>query len=112
MAYFSNGTEGEMYEDKYCSRCIHNTADPQDALTVNECPVLEVHLIYNYDQHRKTKEGVVVREILSTLIPMIEGEPYADECSMFIEGSQFGKGADYLRELQFTNRPVYGEVVK
>lgn len=42
MAYFSNGTEGEIYEAHYCQKCVHNQKD--------HCPVLELHLLWNYEQ--------------------------------------------------------------
>ena len=32
MAYFANGTEGEMYEAKYCRRCI-----PREGIENLEC---------------------------------------------------------------------------
>lgn len=61
MGYFANGTEGEWYEDKICSRCIHY--DDSEGYG-NMCPVWEVHLLHNY-----TKEGSDTEMILNTLIP-------------------------------------------
>lgn len=36
MGHFSNGTEGEMYQARYCFRCVHWTDDAG-------CPVWFVH---------------------------------------------------------------------
>lgn len=42
MAYFSNGTEGEVLDDQ-CSECIHENPEAG-------CPIAFVHQIFNYDQ--------------------------------------------------------------
>ena len=31
MGYFSNGTEGELYQERWCSRCLHDIAGYLDA---------------------------------------------------------------------------------
>lgn len=72
MGYFSNGTEGELYENKYCSRCIHNNNSEKG------CAVWDAHSIYNYDECNK-KES-----ILHILIPRSE-DGTNKECAMFIE---------------------------
>lgn len=67
MGYFSNGTEGEMYHEAYCSRCIHD---------VNEdCVVWLLHLLHNYDDCNNDES------ILHSLIPR-EGI-HNLECTMF-----------------------------
>ena len=43
MGYFANGTEGDMYAEQWCSRCIHNQ---QEML----CPVIMAHMLWNYDE--------------------------------------------------------------
>lgn len=35
MGYFANGTEGEMYAEKYCIRCIHT----------DDCDVWDAHML-------------------------------------------------------------------
>ncbi len=35
MGYFANGTEGDIYEARYCARCIHR-GDPDGP----GCPVM------------------------------------------------------------------------
>lgn len=55
MAYFSNGTEG-MILDEQCSEC----KIPDDA----PCPILLVHLLYNYEQVGND----LVRTVLNDLV--------------------------------------------
>ena len=71
MAYFSNGTEGMGYEEKYCSKCVHGAED-------KFCPVWKVHFVFNYDQCNENK----IKQILDTLIPRKEIEN--EQCSMFL----------------------------
>ena len=42
MGYFSNGTEGDDYEARYCCKCL-NYDDEMG------CPILNLHLLWNYD---------------------------------------------------------------
>ena len=72
MAYFPNGTSGEMYEEKWCCQCRHY--EPQ-------CPIMDLHLFYNYDFVNDKEHPAKI--MLDTLIPM-KGL-YADKCSMFID---------------------------
>ena len=84
MAYFSNGTEGDMYEAEYCKRCWHfrDRADGRG----EGCPVMDVHIANNYDQFG-SKE---LEWILSTLIPK-RSDGFGDTCSMFIERDKVSK---------------------
>lgn len=86
MAYFSNGTEGEMYEAEYCNNCVHQKPDD------GGCPVLLLHLLYNYDQCDKTDVGERTESVLDILIPR-EGVQNC-KCNMFHpleSGSKSGK---------------------
>ena len=67
MGYFSNGTEGEIYQEQFCERCIHG----------EDCAVLEAHMIYNYDDCNN-KES-----ILHILIP--RDGIHNKQCRMFKE---------------------------
>lgn len=69
MGYFGNGTEGMMYQEKYCQRCVHDGA----------CPVMDFHLLYN-----GANEGTTEAYILNALIPK-EGI-HNGQCTMFYEG--------------------------
>jgi hypothetical protein len=73
MGYFSNGTEGEIYEARYCRRCIHGQDEKKG------CAVWDAHLAKNYDEANNDNS------ILHMLIPLKEGGVYNDECRMFIE---------------------------
>lgn len=74
MGYFSNSTEGELYEAKHCNRCIHQRKGDGE----RDCAVWEAHLLYQDD------EG---QDILDFLIPQGDGNENL-ECTMF--GEQAG----------------------
>ena len=59
MAYFSNGTEGEIL-DEQCAEC--SVAD--DA----PCPVLWVQTTYNYSQIDKDGEPTLLSEAINCLV--------------------------------------------
>lgn len=68
MGYFANGTEGEIYEEKYCVHCIH----------CGKCAVWDAHVLYNYDECNNEESP------LHILIPRdIDG--YNEKCGMFIQ---------------------------
>ena len=74
MAYFSNGDEGDYYEARYCAKCAHQP----DIGMGRGCPVLDVHLIYNYDQHKDDR----VKTMLGILWPRKDG--HNADCAMFV----------------------------
>ena len=75
MAYFSNGTEGMLYTEKYCNRCVHGTGKYGNL----DCAVWDVHLLFSYEE---CNSGSNAKTILDTLIPMdIKNRP--SKCSMF-----------------------------
>lgn len=76
MAYFSNGTEGMIWEEQWCNRCVHNKDPEEDG----GCVVLFVHLLHNYDQ----TDNEALESVLGCLIPTNE-DGFAGECKMFIE---------------------------
>jgi hypothetical protein len=75
MGYFSNGTEGMMYEGKYCNRCVHLHSE-------HSCPCLESHAIWNYDECNKKDS------ILHKMIPMSGDGLNNEQCIFFVEGGQ------------------------
>lgn len=77
MGYFSNGTEGEMYEAAYCRRCRHY--GPVDG---PGCTVWLLHLLHNYGQ-----EGAV-KEMLTALIPRTADGIGNQQCRMFLAKPQ------------------------
>lgn len=70
MGYFSNGPEGEIYENEHCSKCVHG----------ENCSVWLAHMIHNYEECNKKDS------ILHLLIPRSSDGPWNDKCTMF-----FGK---------------------
>jgi hypothetical protein len=81
MGYFSNGTEGDMYEAQWCARCVH-TADG------NSCAVIYLHMLYNYDQGDKDPREVAITAILGMLIPRSKDGVYNERCAMFVRDFQ------------------------
>ena len=75
MGYFSNGTEGMLYEEGWCDRCVHRDADGSG------CPVWNAHLLYNY-QECNNKDS-----ILHLLIPRENNGLSNGRCLMFHEKS-------------------------
>lgn len=70
MARFANSTEGEIFQETYCSRCVHDKN--------SDCPVWLAHLLHNYDTDPQ------VRSILDNLIPMAD-DVRVGECALFVE---------------------------
>lgn len=58
MAYFSNGSEGEIL-DSQCAECLH--ADPDVG-----CPIFLIQMNFNYDQLSKGQEKL--KEAMEILI--------------------------------------------
>jgi len=84
MGYFSNGTEGQSYEEQYCSKCVHNyqgdvvgKMDGQDVHV--SCPVWALHMEHNYAECNK--EG----SFLDVLIPKEDDGIWNKQCAMFID---------------------------
>ena len=70
MGYFSNGTEGWDYEERYCERCVHHSD--------TGCPVWMLHLMWSSDSCRDEEKANALR----MFIP-IEEKIYNGECTMF-----------------------------
>lgn len=84
MAYFSNGTEGDMYEAKYCARCFHRKTIEGVLGPYETCPVWEAHMEWNYEQCSEPH----VKAILDLLIPPKGGGfngQFPAQCAMFHE---------------------------
>ena len=71
MGYFSNGTEGMAYTEHYCSRCVNDKND--------DCPILALHLLWNYDQHDNTDKKLA----LDSFIPRSADGLSNEQCKMF-----------------------------
>ena len=75
--YFSNSDMGEAFQEKQCYRCKHWRLRNKDDEYPN-CPIWDIHIIYNYDQMDKDKKDL--REAMNILIDEDKWE-----CSMFEE---------------------------
>jgi hypothetical protein len=74
MGYFPNSTEGEMYQEMYCDRCIHGNGD---------CAVWLAHELRNYDDCNNPQS------ILHMLIPRTEDGLENKRCLMFADASGY-----------------------
>ncbi len=72
MGYFSNGSEGMDYEDKFCSRCLNRQED-------GGCPIIDLHFQWNYESCSEP----VKREALNHFIP--QDGIWNAQCRMFKE---------------------------
>lgn len=84
MAYFSNGCEGDWYEEKFCRRCVHG-ADGQ------ACPVLVLHFEWNYvacngDKPDASQAQRAKYKALNTLWP--RDGIHNGQCAMFVEAKE------------------------
>lgn len=74
MAFFSTATDGSDYKEKWCSNCVHE----------DDCAVMRVHVLWNYEQLVNRKSEWSLRAILEELIP-IGDDGFADKCSMYFK---------------------------
>ena len=87
MGYFSNGTEGELYQEAYCFRCIHWPPDPNDGM----CAVWQAHMLRNYEDCNNESSP------LHVMIPRSKAPDYGNErCRMFIPAPSMGLPFDDL----------------
>ena len=75
MGYFSNGTEGLLYQEEFCFRC-RNFRDVDDDRGKG-CPVYDLHLLYNGEEDKES--------LLDFLIPRAADGLSNEQCSMFLE---------------------------
>lgn len=76
MAYFSNGTEGTGYIEKYCHACRNWRVN---GTGVKGCPIIDLHHIYNYGQD----EDETAKAVLTVLIPRSDSGSNK-QCAMFL----------------------------
>ena len=85
MGYFSNGTEGALWEAAQCTNCLHLDAE-------KGCPILLAHYMGNYDQCERagdveavTRLRKMLRSVLCMFIPYSEDTGESGDCAMFKE---------------------------
>jgi len=70
MGYFSNGSEGMDYQERYCSKCVHDVKQ--------NCSVWLAHLTSNYEECNKPDS------ILHVLIPRSKDGLTNEQCTLFL----------------------------
>ena len=83
MGYFSNGTEGLLYQEQYCFRCVHY--GPKEG---PGCPIWGAHLFYAYSLCNDTPGKSPGKAMLDMLIPM-EGIENL-QCRLFYPAAEAG----------------------
>jgi hypothetical protein len=83
MGYFSNGTEGEFYEEHYC-RCCANYG-PEEGPT---CPVWMAHLMFAYEECNSDSNAAAILEMLIPRGEYLAEDgimtPTNEQCTMFV----------------------------
>lgn len=95
MAYFPNGTSGEMFQDRYCCHCRHFRDRESDGYPVAghggaySCPIFDVHFLSSagYDW-RGDDPGEAGEMVCSILDLLIQDEP--PKCWMFEQQEKDG----------------------
>jgi hypothetical protein len=90
MGYFSNGTEGAIYQKRYCYKCAHWNRN-------YGCPCLLAHELWNYEECNKTDS------LLHKMIPRDGIEN--GECMFFVHADPQQTG-DTRAELEKLLRKV------
>lgn len=76
MTYFANGTDGEIYQEAYCSRCQNWKEDPADPDRGSGCPIMDLHWLHNGEEQWKP--------LLNMLIPEAPAPAWHAECRCFV----------------------------
>ena len=79
MGYFSNGTEVELYFERYCDRCV-NLKDR--GMMCRTCPIIDMHFSWSRDAVRGDETK---RAALDAFIPMSADGVHNEQCTMFHE---------------------------
>ena len=77
MAYFPNGSASEMFQGAECRTCVHEP---------DGCAVMDVHLLWNYDQ---IVDGVRECSLAYVLTDLIDDKkPLGEMCAMRIQQTE------------------------
>ena len=90
MGYFSNGTEGAIFEEEWCSRCVHSDISGDREIGVDPpCPVMMMHQLWAYELCNEDPQEHAAKMMLDSLIVQREvaaGDGvrlFVNECAMF-----------------------------
>lgn len=87
MGCFSNGTSFMIYEEMYCSRCVHHGGP--DSM----CSVMLAHTLHNYAECNKDDS------ILHLLIPRSESGIDNEQCTLFWESEEAKRRGNAVGDL-------------
>jgi hypothetical protein len=90
MGYFSNGTEGALFEERFCNRCVHSEIGRGEEIGVGKpCPVWMAHLLYAYELcNEEEHPGKVILDMLMPRVEFVASDgikAFDNECAMFVE---------------------------
>lgn len=91
MGYFANGTEGMIFEEAFCSRCVHSDIGEGKEIGVDPpCPIWMTHYLFAYEECNSESNAKVMLDMLIKPV-MVEtpdgiGLP-SNECTMFVEAT-------------------------
>lgn len=77
MAFFSNGTEGEIFEERFCRRCVHRPRTDEDG-EAEDCAVWLLHLAHNSEQLKDPTWKAALDALITP------GMPDEQRCRMFV----------------------------
>lgn len=103
MGYFSNGTEGMDYQERYCSKCWHDRDE--------RCPIWMLHMTYPYKRDPETEV------ILNALIPLSKDGLNNEQCTQFVSSGSVDADFHQFRQKQIEEQSALerwnkGEAVK
>lgn len=101
MAYFSNGSEGMDYQERFCMKCRNWRY--RENLGGMGCPVWDAHLCFAYEECNSKSNA---KGMLDMLIPMVDttlGYKTAGECAMFLAKSAEELEADRAQRAEISN---------
>lgn len=78
MAYFPNGTAGEMFRERNCFLCVHGAGERLED-GAEPCPIMTLHLLWNYEREDEAK-----RMALDELIPEPDPIYAVPTCRLFL----------------------------
>jgi hypothetical protein len=82
MGYFSNGTEGDYYQEAHCSKCVNWMQ--RDGESIEGCAVWDLHILYAYGLCNSKSKG---KKMLDHLIPRNKKTGFNERCKMFFKKS-------------------------
>jgi hypothetical protein len=89
MGYFSNGTEGMIYEETYCQRCVHSDLGEGKEIGVDPpCPIWMAHFLFAYEECNSTSNAKTMLDMLIPRVPHTFSDGITHEingeCAMFV----------------------------